>query len=141
MPVQQKKRGILSALFLWVMRSDRAEPVSVSRVLAGYDVKEEGLEFFGDRATGTVADLPVVDFADRGDFCGGAAEKVFVCAIDFVTGDAFFDDFDACVFCQGDDGVACDAIQTAGEIGGVKFAVFDDEPSAVASWLASMELM
>ena len=29
--------------------------------------------------------------------------------------------------CQGDDGVACDAIQTAGEIGGVKFAVFDDE--------------
>ena len=73
------------------------------------------------------ADLAVVEFADRRHFGGGAGEEGFVGAVDFVAGDALFDDLDAQFAGQLHDGGAGDAFEAGGQVRRVQLAVPDDE--------------
>src|SRR6218665_635826 len=96
------------------VRSDRGQPLGVLRVAAGHDVEEGVLDLLGDGAAGALADLDAVEFADGRDFRGGAGEEGLVGDVDLVAGDAFFDQLQAQVLADREDGVAGDAVQGAG---------------------------
>ena len=55
--------------------SDLAQPVGVFRIAATDDVEEGALDFFGDRAARSAAQLDPVEFADGRDFSGRAGEE------------------------------------------------------------------
>ena len=95
--------------------------------LAGDHVEEQRLQFGRDRAAFAVADLAIVEFTYRRDFCCGAGEEGFVAAIHFIAGDTFFNDFDAEVACHRQHGVAGDTVEAGCQIWSVDLAVLDDE--------------
>ena len=85
--------------------------MGIFRRFSGNDVERERLDFFGYRATGTAPDSPVIEFTDRGDFSCGTGKEGFVSAIDFVTGDAFLNDFKAEIVGQRDNRIARDTVE------------------------------
>ena len=93
----------------------------------GNDVEKEALELFGDRATGSAPDSPVIEFTYRGDFCCGARKEGFVGTIDFVARNALLNDFKAEIVGQSDNRIASDTVEAACQIRSIEFPVFDDE--------------
>ena len=106
------------------------------------DIEEAGLQLLGDRAAAAAADDAIVEFANRGDFRGGAGEEGFVGNVDVVAGETARLHFETELACHLDDGVARDAGQRRGDLGFVDLAVLDDEgfspaPSATKPWVSS----
>ncbi|MNQ49356.1 hypothetical protein D3C85_632660 [compost metagenome] len=95
--------------------------------LAGHQVEIGFLQLLGHRAAASGADLPVIDFADRRDFGGGAGEEGLVGDVHLVAGDALLDHLDAQLVGQGQNGVAGDAVEAGGHFRGVDHAVLDQE--------------
>ncbi len=92
------------------------------------DAEEFVVEGAGDRAHGAVADRDAVDGGEVGDLGGGAGEEGFVADVEEFAGESSFDDGDAELAGERDDGAAGDAVQDrAGERSGVEDAAADEE--------------
>src|ERR1700722_20008978 len=103
------------------------EPARVLLVLAADDIEESALQLLRDRSALSFADGPIVQFADRRDFGGGAGEERLVAGIDLVAGDALFYHRNAEVARERDDRVARDAVEARREVRRVQLAVVDQE--------------
>ena len=101
--------------------------MAVLRRFTSDHIKEQRLQLGRDWATLAVADLAVVEFAYRCDFCCGTGEEGFIAAIHFVAGDAFFDDFDTEVTCHRQHCVAGDTVEAGCQVRRIELAVLHDE--------------
>src|SRR5690606_27643215 len=106
---------------------DQRPPLGVAGALAADQVEVGLLQLFGDRAATADADLPAVDFANRGDLRGGAGEEGLVGDVDLIAGDALLDPRHAQLFGQGQHGGAGDAVEAGSDFRGVEHAVLDQE--------------
>ena len=107
---------------------DWGEPVVAVGGEAVDDVEEGFVEGGGDGAHGSVAYHDAVDGAEVGDFGGGSGEEGFVADVDELAGQGLFDDGDAELFGEGEDGAAGDAVEDGvGEGRGVEDAAADEE--------------
>src|SRR5690606_31351602 len=74
--------GFNHVAILGTWKSDVGEPVRIFRRTAIDHIEEAGLDLLGDRPALALADLAVVELADRGDFGGGAGVEGFVGELD-----------------------------------------------------------
>src|SRR5437016_8801264 len=100
------------------------EPVVAIRLAPAGDSEELFLELPCDRSGHTLADLDVIDGADRSDFDGGADKEDFVGDVEHFARNYMFLQGNAQVFRQLRDGISRDARQNAGgERRSVKYAI------------------
>ena len=76
-----------------------------------HGIEKPGLYSFSNRTPCATADLAIVQFANRRNFCGGTGEEGFVANIDLIPGDPFFNQFQAFISDDFHYGVAGNAVE------------------------------
>ena len=109
------------------MLGDERPPALVTRVRPRHSLEERLLQLLGDRSALAIANLAVVDLADRRQLGGRAGQEDFVGDVEVVAGERGLDDFEAPVAGDLDDRMARDAVEDAVEWRRSDLAVADDE--------------
>ena len=118
----------------------RRQPLGVLRLFTPNRFKINALKFFCDRPTHATTNSAIVELADRHHLGRGTGEKRLICDINFIAGDTFFFDRQALIRGDAQDTVACDSLQTRGQLWRIQDAI-PNQKKVLATALCDISLI